>query len=74
MINFKHNVPDVSPIVTRRIYTSKGIDLFCTKLRDVDWSSINNCNDCQEAYSLFHEVFGKLYSDCFPIQTFVKKC
>ena len=49
-----------------RSYTNRNIELFKTKLKDISWVNVMSQNDCQTAYTLFHEKFLNAYDECFP--------
>ena len=41
------------------------IPIFVEKLKVVDWSSIKTCDEPDIAYKHFHEMYTKIYNDCF---------
>ena len=48
--------------VITRIYAQNNIKLFQDKLKKMDYYSIFNCNEPQEAFTMFHSI----YDSCFP--------
>ena len=44
------------------------IKTFNRKIQSLNWEEIINCNDCQIAYSQFHDLFIKYYDECFPLK------
>ena len=39
----------------------------------VDWSSIKTCDEPDIAYKRFHEMYTKIYNDCFPLKKATRK-
>ena len=50
-----------------RQYHQVNIDKFSNMIKDADWSSVLNCDDCQSAITLFHDIFCIRYDHCFPL-------
>ena len=50
-----------------RNYSHQKITEFKKRLSQIEWANVLNCNDAQEAFSLFHEKYMKLYDECFPV-------
>ena len=44
------------------------IKTFNRKIQSLNWEEIISCNDCQIAYSQFHDLFIKYYDECFPLK------
>ena len=40
---------------------------FSNMIKNADWSSVLNCDDCQSAFTLIHNIFCKCYDHCFPM-------
>ena len=59
------NCPQV--IRKRHALSERNISRFKEYLNDVDWSEIINCNDCQLAYTRFHDFIITAYTNCFPV-------
>ena len=49
------------------------IPTFVEKLEVVDWSSIKTCDEPDIAYKRFHEMYTKIYNDCFPLKKATRK-
>ena len=49
------------------------IPTFVEKLEVVDWSSIKTCDEPDIAYKRFHEMYTKIYNDCFPLKKASRK-
>ena len=54
-------------IYKRRI-NQRCMDKFQDKLDSVDWEGIKRINNCQEAFSQFHNVYLKYFDECFPLE------
>ena len=52
---------------------SLAIPTFVEKLDVVDWSSIKTCDEPDIAYKRFHEMYTKIYNDCFPLKKATRK-
>ena len=48
-----------------RQYTNKNIKKFNDTLSSTNWNMIINNQYCQESYSMFHNMFIRLYEECF---------
>ena len=59
---------NVSEYINVRRYTQKHIIEFCHKMQQVNWDPVLSCNDCQLAYTLYHNIFKQHYDECFPLQ------
>ena len=51
----------------QRLFNEKCISKFKERLNSIDWSVVLGNNDCQTAFSCFHEIYLKHYNECFPI-------
>ena len=49
------------------------LNLFCDKISQINWVPILNGNNCQQAYSQFHDTITGIYNDCFPLKMTRKK-
>ena len=65
--NTKQDVT-IPQYICRRQYSEINKTKFSNKLQELNWNEILSQDQCQDAYSLFHNVFTKLYYDCFPMQ------
>jgi hypothetical protein len=54
--------------LTFRNYSSRNIDKFINEMRNIDWTSVTEKQDCQTAYSTFHSIFTRLYDKSFPMK------
>lgn len=63
--SFYKNCPRV--VRKRHALGERNISRFKEYLNDVDWSEIINCNDCQLAYTRFHNLIIAAYNDFFPV-------
>ena len=52
---------------------SLAIPTLVEKLDVVDWSSIKTCDEPDIAYKRFHEMYKKIYNDCFPLKKTTRK-
>ena len=46
--------------------SQRNIDLFNTKLQEMNWDDVFNISDPQDAFTEFQSRYAKLYSSCFP--------
>lgn len=53
--------------VTKRLFNDKCKENFLIKLRAIDWNSILQLTNCQQAYSMFQEKFNECFNASFPI-------
>lgn len=53
-------------IVITRNFSLPNKVKFKQKIEHVNWSSVINCNDATESFTLFHKKFCSTYEDCFP--------
>ena len=54
--------------VITRIYAQNNIKLFQDKLKEMDYYSFFNCNEPQEAFTMFHSIYKSIYDSCFPLR------
>lgn len=54
--------------IIKRIVNDVNIQKFKDKLSTIDWGNLIGNNGCQEAFSLFHSTFIRLYEECFPLK------
>ena len=52
---------------TKRILSEKNIVQFRKKLELVNWTNILSQSKCQNAFTMFHQEYCKLYEECFPL-------
>ena len=64
------HINEKNTYVTRRQITDTNILAFCTSLRTIDWNSVLQNENCQEAYTDFHNKFVTLYGKHFPLKSF----
>ena len=41
---------------------------MCDAIEKLDWRPVQTCNDCQQSYTLFYEIFYKCYNESFPLR------
>ena len=71
---------DVIPIhrtqrekVQKRVINETNILLFKKKLKDIDWSCLQENDDINTSYDTFFDKFNCVYNQCFPLKTVDKK-
>jgi len=50
-----------------RTYNDTNVNKFKAMLHDIDWNLVKEINDCQKAYTVFHNKFKLCYDKCFPL-------
>ena len=68
-IDYKSTITESPRVNTCRQYTSKNVATFQNKLKTINWTSILNNTDAQDAFSQFHKKYTSLYNECFPFKT-----
>ena len=53
----------------KRIFNESSIQKFLAICDTTNWDNIVHINDCQEAFTKFHNEFSKCYEEAFPIVT-----
>ena len=48
---------------------AKNQNIFYNSLKGVNWQNVLACNDAQEAYTCFIDIFTPLYNKAFPMKT-----
>ena len=52
--------------ITRRIFSTNNIDNFVNRLKNVNWLSVLSCDECQSAFTNFHEYMKSFLKErCF---------
>ena len=51
----------------KRLFSSENVEKFKSKLQQIDWNVVISSDNCQEAFSFFHNNFITLYEECFPV-------
>lgn len=60
---------DKSPIVIKkRSFSEQNVSRFIFEVDRVDWSAVREHNQCQDAFSLFYNLFKEIYDSCFPLK------
>jgi hypothetical protein len=57
----------------KRFYSTNNMNSFTNELIYTEWDNVMNCNDSQEAFSKFNQLFISKYDKCFPLKQ-VKIC
>ena len=57
-----------TPTIIFRDKSPKNIEKFKERLGNLNWSTIENCSDPINTYSLFLTKFTDIYNDCFPLK------
>ena len=68
VIDVKKPISKEEQFVITRIYAQNNIKSFQDKLREIDYSSIFNCSEPQEAFTMFHSIYKSIYDSCFPLR------
>ena len=55
-------------IVARRSFTTKAKENFKSKIDEFDWTRTRESTDAQEAMSLFHSNYKRIFDECFPVR------
>lgn len=63
------NISKNKNTITKRIYNETRIKKFLDSCNNINWDDIIHINDCQEAFTKFHNDFSKCYEEAFPIVT-----
>ena len=56
-----------------RVYSSKNIKTFTSRLNKFDWKPIFDITDAKKAFSKFYDGFSRMYEESFPLKTFKSK-
>ena len=56
-----------------RVYSSKNIKKFTSRLNEFDWKRILDMTDAKKAFSQFYDGFCRMYEESFPLKTFKSK-
>jgi hypothetical protein len=67
-INCKNKISNDLKFIQTRIMNDKTIKAFTMKLRQVNWNSVLDNNNGNEAFCAFHDKYSKLYDKCFPVK------
>ena len=51
-----------------RDFSYKNTIKFQNMLTDFDWEQVLNCNDCQQAFTVFHKNYKTIFDRCFPLK------
>ena len=68
VIDVKKPFSKEEQFVITRIYAQNNIKKFQDKLREIDYSSILNRSEPQEAFTMFHSIYKSIYDSCFPLR------
>ena len=55
-------------IVARRSFTTKAKENFKSKIDEFDWTRTRESTVAQEAMSLFHSNYKRIFDECFPVR------
>ena len=55
-------------LVSFRHYSENSINHFKECLSSTDWNQVMELDECQSAFSRFHEILLHTYNNCFPIK------
>ena len=50
-----------------RLLKESNVEMLSSRLRDLDWTKVINCNGINTAHSIFHCIFTKIFNVCCPI-------
>ena len=56
--------------MSKRQITKENSDHFIKKLESIDWEKIKENDNCQEAYTMFHDQVVECYNECFPYKRY----
>ena len=56
-------------LIQKRLMNAKNQNIFYNSLKGVNWQNVLACNDAQEAYTCFIDIFTPLYNKAFPMKT-----
>ena len=67
-VDHSHVVKETPKYVRKRIYSSDNIMKFKNALQEHNWAQVLECNDAQDAFSLFHQDITSMYEASFPVK------
>ena len=67
-INLRNHSTIKTNNVINRSLSVTNIQTFGDAIEKLDWRPVQTCNDCQQSYTLFYEIFYKCYNESFPLR------
>ena len=68
-IDFSSCIMPQPRLIKKRIYSQPNYDKFSAGLTAHNWETVLNNEDPQEAYTIFHNDYSRIYNECFPVIT-----
>jgi hypothetical protein len=69
-INCNSKIVEKENEVRKRVYSQHNIELFSSKLEQLNWNAVLNDSDGPSAFDSFYQTFSNVYNDSFPFKTF----